>query len=261
LPVFKIEKCYFDCIDNQGNCFIIYWARIDIFLLRLVYSAVIFNDSEGYTKENSYLGKISRPLISKTISYSNEFLKTELTFERRDPPIKLSLYKKNNTNELIWDCHHPKAFAEISFNGKIYKGLGYAETLSSDINPASLPIDELRWGRFLSDTYSIIWICWKGSYPLTKLFLNGILYEDALFEPGNIIFGEGRYSLGFSEIRTVRAGSLEGIFSKMRFLKVLFSRRLLDTIEKKYKAKSMLCFNSDIISNGWSLYEVVTWGK
>jgi hypothetical protein len=261
LPGFKIEKCYFDCIDNQGNCFIIYWARIELSFLRLVYSAVIFNDSDGFTTENSTFKKVSKPLISRTISYSNEFLNTELTFEGTDSPIQLSLYKKNSANELIWECHHPKAVAEIIYNGNVYKGLGYAETLFSTINPLRLPIDELRWGRFLSDSYTIIWINWKGTYPLTRLYLNGILYEDALFEIDNIVFGEGAYILRFSEIRSVRSGNLAALFSKMIYLRVLISRRILNTMERKYKAKSMLYLNSEFLSDGWSLYEVVTWGK
>jgi hypothetical protein len=261
LTRFKIEKHYLDCIDNQGNCFILYWAGIEFFFLKLVYSAVIFNDSEGFTTENSTLRKINKPHIGRIISYSNDFLKTTLTFERTDPPINLALYSKNSRHELIWDCHHPKATAEIIFKGNIYKGLGYGETLLSTVNPVSLPIDELRWGRFLSDSYTIIWINWKGSYPLTRVFLNGILYEEADFEDDRIVFGGGSYILRFSEIRPVRMGKLEGLFAKMKFLKFLFSRRLLNTMEQKFKAKSVLNLNSEVLSSGWSLYEVVIWEK
>ena len=181
--------------------------------------------------------------------------------KRTDDPIIRSLYKDSENNELIWNCHHPKALAEIIYNGNIYKGFGYAETLFSPIKPWNLPIDELRWGRFLSDSYTLIWINWKGKYPVNKIFFNGIEYNDAIFENDIIIFGDGTYQLKFSEIQLIRKGKLSGLFSKMTLLKIFFNRRILNTVEIKYKAKTTFSKNSVFLSNGWSLFEIVTWGK
>jgi hypothetical protein len=47
----------------------------------------------------------------------------------------------------------------------------------------------------------------------------------------------------------------------MKFLKILFNSRLLDTVEIKYKAKTILSEKSEFSSAGWSLFEIVTWGK
>jgi len=146
---FKIEKLYLDCIDDQGNCFIIYWAKAEFCWMKFVYSGLIFCDAKGSTIEKSTLRKTKKPVINGTIHFNHKFLKTGVSLKRIDHAIIRTLYKDSENNELIWNCHHPKALAEIIYNGNIYKGFGYAETLFSPIKPWNLPIDELKWGRFL----------------------------------------------------------------------------------------------------------------
>jgi hypothetical protein len=250
-----------DCIDNLGNCFIIYRAKVEFFLIRFVYSGLVFCDAESHTTEKSTLKRIKKPVTDVTIKFSNRFLNTDVTLKRTDDPIIRLLYKDAENNELTWNCHHPKALAEIIFNGKTYKGFGYAETLLSEIKPWNLPIDELRWGRFLSDSYTLIWICWKGKCPINKMLLNGIEYNDAVFKDDFVIFGNGTYELKFSEIQVIRHGKLSGLFSKMKLIKIFFNSTILNTFEIKYKAKTTLSKNSVVISNDWSLFEIVTWGK
>jgi hypothetical protein len=146
-------------------------------------------------------------------------------------------------------------------NDSIYKGFGYAETLISQIKPWNLPIDELRWGRFLSDSYTVIWINWQGGYPINKIFINGIEFNDAIFKDDIILCGDDIYQIKFSEIQLIRKGKLSGIFLKMPLLKMFLNRRILNTIEIKYKARTGFYKNSELLSNGWSIFEIVSWGK
>ena len=250
-----------DCIDNLGNCFIIYRAKVEFFLIRFVYSGMVICDAEGFTSEKSTLRKTHKPDTNGTIKFNNRFLNTDVTLKRTDDPIIRSLYKDAENNELVWNCHHPKALAEIIYNGKTYKGFGYAETLVTPIKPWNLPLDELRWGRFLSDSYTLIWIYWKGKYPINKILLNGIEHNNAVFKDDFVIFGNGTYELKFSEIQVIRQGKLSGLFSKMKLIKIFFNSTILNTIEIKYKAKTTLIKNSVVLSNEWSLFEIVTWGK
>jgi hypothetical protein len=258
---FKIEKLYLDCIDDQGNCFIVYWAKAEFHLLKIIYSGLVFCDAEGMTIEKSSLKKTSKPVINGEFHFKHKFLQTGISLRRIDDPITRSLYKVGMKNELTWNCHHPKALVEIAYNGIIYKGLGYAETLFCPINPLKLPMEELRWGRFLSGSHTVIWINWKYKDPLNKIFLNGSEYNDALFEDETVIFNDGMYRLKFEEIQIIRNGKLSGLFSKMKFLKILIGTRLLDTKETKYKAKTILTRDSVFLSNGWSLFEIVKWRK
>jgi hypothetical protein len=256
-----MEKQYLDCIDSLGNCFIIYWAKVDFFLFRFVYSGVVFCNAQGRTEEKSTLSRIQKPETNEILKFDHSFLKTSVTLKRIDDPIVSSLYLDTENNELSWNCHHPKAEGEIIYNGKTYKGYGYAETLYSFIKPWNLPIDELRWGRFLSDSYTLIWIYWKGKYLVNKMFFNNIEYNDAVFDTDSVVFNNGTYQLKFSDIQVIRQGKLSGLFLKMKLLKIIFNKRILNTVEIKYKAKATLTKNSVILSKNWSLFEVVTWGK
>jgi hypothetical protein len=100
-----------------------------------------------------------------------------------------------------------------------------------------------------------------GQYPINKMFSNGIEYNDAIFGNDIIIFGNGTYQLKFSDVKLIRKGKLSALFSKMPLLKIFLNRRILNTIEIKYKAKTTFTKNSAFLSNGWSLFEIVTWGK
>jgi hypothetical protein len=258
---FKLEKYYLDCIDDAGNCFIIYQAKLKFCFIRINYSELIFSDTKGVTINKNSLKKTSKLLINDLLLFSNQFLQIEGSWKSMNPPLPLISYKDMMNHELIWNCHHPKSSTEIRYEDNTYQGYGYAETLFMTIKPWNLPIEELRWGRFLSDDYTITWIDWKGKYPLHKIFCNDSEYSDAIFEGDNIVFGRGIFSLIFREITVVRKGKLRNIFKKMPWLKILFNRRILNTSEVKYKAKSILYINKQTTSAGWSLYETVIWGK
>ena len=258
---FKIEKLYLDCIDEQGNCFIIYWIKIHFHILRIFYSGFIFSDRDGTISEKSVLRKSESSINKESLYFNQENLKIAGRWNRSDDPIILSLYKDDDGNELIWNCHHPKSLTEIIFNGKVYKGFGYAETLSLPIKPWNLPVDELRWGRFLSDAYTVVWMNWRWKYPVNRIFLNNTEFNDVIFYDNKISFGDGMYQLMFSDIITIRKGKLLNLFSGIPLLRFMFNRRILNTMEIKYKAKTVLSNNAVILSNGWSLFEIVTWAK
>jgi hypothetical protein len=69
------------------------------------------------------------------------------------------------------------------------------------------------WGRFLSEDYTIIWINWRGKHQLNKLFINGKEYNDTVFKPDRLTFGNGDYELIFNEISAIKREKLSNLFS------------------------------------------------
>jgi|WetSurMetagenome_2_1015567.scaffolds.fasta_scaffold124789_1 hypothetical protein len=252
---------YLDCIDDQGNCFIVYWAKTEFFLVRFFYSGLIFSDMEGLTVEKSAIRNTRKPAVNEVVQFKNKDLEIEVFLKRTGNAIIRSLFKDDKKNELVWDCHHPSSSAEILYHGSIYKGFGYSETLISYIKPWNLPIEELRWGRFLSDSYTVIWLNCLGKNTINKIFINGIEFNDAVFENGDVVFNDSTYQLRFADVKVIRKGKLSGLFIKMRFFKMLLNHRILNTTEIKYKARTTFSKNSVLLSNGWSLFELVTWGN
>ncbi len=261
LTNFYLKKLYFDCIDEEGNCFIVYWAVLKFSLLKINYSGVLFSNARNECIERSSLRKMPEPAVNRKIHFNQPSLQITGEWSNTDTPIVKLLYKDQYGKELFWNCHHPKAYAKIEFNHQIFQGFGYAETLSLPIKPWKLPIDELRWGRFLSKEITIIWINWKGKYPVNELIYNGISFKDAVFEKNKITFDRGRANLSFQEISIVRKGKLSGLLVKMPWLKMIFNNKILNTQENKYKSPSIFTRDSKELARGWSLYEVVTWVK
>lgn len=255
----KLEKSYLDSIDDSGNCFIIYLAKLDFSFMRIWYSGLIFSDKEGNQAENSSFNRSRTALTNGLLSFNSKRLRIDGTWERIDSPVLKSLYTDLGNNELIWNCHHPKALTEVRYAGNLYKGLGYAETITLTKTQMRLPFEELRWGRFLSDNYTITWVNWKGTHPLNILFLNGDEYLDSFHKDDIVLFCNGIYKLEFSGSQKIRTGKLSRIFSKMPLFKLFFSRMMLNAEEKKFKARTVFSKNSVNLSQGWSIYEVVTW--
>ncbi|MBS1560243.1 MAG: hypothetical protein JSS89_01425 [Bacteroidetes bacterium] len=261
LPHFNLDKLYFDCIDEHGNCFILYWAELRVSVLRLVYSGSIVSGADGTAVERSSFKGLPRPIVADDMQFINDRLKIRGAWQRVDAPISILLYTDACGREVRWNCHHPKTRTTIEVDGKTYRGLGYVETLSLPVKPWLLPIDELRWGRFLSERHTIVWINWKGSNPVNHLICNGIMYDDAVFEEDRILFDGGTSVLQFHTKTIVRKGKLSNLLAKMPWLKVIFHGRILNTIEVKFKAPTSLSRGADTLDTGWSLFEIVTWAK
>jgi hypothetical protein len=58
-------------------------------------------------------------------------------------------------------------------DGSRLAGGGYAEWVELRVPPWQLPIEALRWGRFLSPSTSLVWLDWEGTHPLRLIIRNG----------------------------------------------------------------------------------------
>lgn len=257
---FRLEKLYLDLIDEAGNCFIIYRAELSMFFIKIHYSRLICSDPDGQTRESYSLGKTVKPENGDIIHISNRHLKAEGSWKRTAAALPVLIYTDEKGRELLWNCHHPAALTKLRCSGIEYSSHGYCETLSLTIKPWKLPIDELRWGRFVSDNYYITWVNWKGPHPLNLIYLNGAGYNDACFDnEDEVTFGGGSFNLSLGKRMVVTEGKLSGLISFAPWLKILFPGRILNVKEVKYKAFSDFAIKGEIISSGWSLYEDVLW--
>ncbi len=254
---FKLDKTYLDCIDSEGNCFIVYWAKLEYLFLNITYSGLIFSSRNGITKEKSSFRLFPRPVIQDKIKYSNPHTGVSGIWGKLDQSIISLLYSDPQENKILWDCHHPKAQVEITYENKTFSGYGYSETILLPIKPWELPIEELRWGRFLSENVTIVWIEWRYQHPVNKLYYNGTLYEDAIFKENSIGFGQGKYKILMENPIVVREGKLGKIINSTPWLKTFFNSKILQTVEIKYKSKTTFYEDRKTIEHGWSLYEVV----
>ena len=70
---------------------------------------------------------------------------------------------------------------------------------------------------------------------------------------------EGKNKLVFAEISVIRHVKFSDHLSKAPWLRVLLNKRILDSVELKYKSKTLFHDASGAIHAGWSIFEVVKW--
>lgn len=254
----SIVKHYFDCTDDAGQTIIIYAATLKVAWLHIPFCSFLFNDGE-VTREESRLQRVQvQPSDHATIGI--RALQVTGEWKADSKSITETLYRKGR-KAVTWNCFQPRSKVRVRIGLQLFEGLGYAETLTLPFHPGQLPIDILLWGRYVSGGYTIIWIEWKGPYPLKKIYVNGIEQTDAKIEHDQIIFGNLGITLLFRQAHSIKNNPLSALASRYPFLKFLFSQRFLSSQEIKYSGTGVLIKNDKIIDTGRTLYETVHWKR
>jgi len=155
----------------------------------------------------------------------------------------------------------PRAWADIAVDGVgTFRGLGYVDHLDLSTTPWRLPLEELRWGRYLSEDDSIIWMDFKGPAPETIVFHNGLLCKGAQVSDKNIVIGEEGIALGFEDTCVLREGALVSTaLSVIPGVSKFLPARMLQTYECKWKSRGVLRNAKSTLGTGWTIHEVVRW--
>lgn len=255
--MFHLTKHYFDAIDTAGNTAILYAGTLRIFFIKIPFSSCILCNANADVHETGVLKKAETTLNGR-ISFAQKRINIDASWEPIDMPISEKLHTLSNKN-LVWHCHTPKAIAHININEKKIEGLGYCETIQLPFFPWKLNIDQLKWGRFLSEKNTIIWIEWVGRTALKKIYRNGQVCTDVEIGENGLTFRNENLRLIFGKKQTIRNNPLASIAERHPILKLIFRKSFLQSREVKYKSASTLVENDEIIDEGWSLFEIVNW--
>lgn len=250
--MFYLKKHYFDCIDHDGNAIIFYAAEMKIMGIKIPYSSYILSNSNEVIENNVLqASKIHDNKIQ------NEKLDIKGSWVTLDQPIQEKLLEENS-KYLKWNCHSPKADVKLSLGEKNYHSFGYAETLEMNFVPWHLPISELKWGRFLSENNTIIWIEWIGKHPLKKVYWNGQEVEDVIITDDGLEFINKQSVLKFGKPTIIKNEQLFSMTKSLPFLRLFFGKKFLKSREIKFKSQSTL-IKQNQSEQGFSLYEKVLW--
>ncbi|MCX6143196.1 MAG: hypothetical protein NTZ35_08250 [Ignavibacteriales bacterium] len=258
---FSLAKWYLDCVTDEGEAFVGYSASLRWKALSLEYSGILIRRStdEILTKSTLHGGR-HPDITGGSVRWDCPSLKLKGEWKSRQQPIGRTFFGSSDS-PLNWSCLQPHAVAEISV-GDIgtFRGYGYVDFLNLPAQPWKLPLDELRWGRFLSETDSIIWMDFKGPSPETIVYHNGALCEGAQVTDREIVLGENHLNLFFEETKVLREGTLASTaLSVIPGINTLLPARMLNTEECKWRSRGFLRKADSILSSGWTIHEVVRW--
>lgn len=263
---FRLTKWYLDCVGEGGEAFIAYIAKAHFAGITLRYASTLVNRSGEPSVIRSSLRATPSPrLVDTTLTWSGGSLGAVATFASKAPPIRRVILDGND-GRVDWCCHMPLAQAEISLAGEAaIVGRGYVEELTLTVPPWRLPIDSLRWGRFLSKETSLIWIDWRGPHEKQVVLLNHDELGPTTIDPlavapiPAVATGDGSCQLVLQGPRVLREGALgRTALSVLPAVETLLPARILFTDEKKWVAKGRLQWGSQTYE-GWVIHEVVRW--
>jgi hypothetical protein len=254
---FHLTKWYLDITTESGECFIGYAVNIRWNKIDLSYKGYILLTDNGAIRKSSSFRSFQAPEVTdhcgiwKTSFGSGHW-------KGLDGPIEEMLLD-NNDGLINWSCVIPKAKASFKLNGHAeIEGLGYVEKMELTLPPWEIPITTLYWGRYLSQSYSLIWIEWKGPLPKVLIFLNGKKYQEGVIDNERISFGG--YTLNMDTQTTLRTGSIGStIFGRFRKIMALFPVAIFRMEENKWTGKATLLKSNMIIDSGRYIHEEVDW--
>lgn len=241
--MFAIRKWYLDCVTDAGTVFIGYAATLRWGWVRLGYSSYYINAPDGFERQAASWHSRSRPQQNDgLLRWKVPGLHLHGEWRGAFPRIDRLLYEEHG-NHVRWICHQPAAHARIRVDDVAIEGLGYTEELRVTIPPWQLPIEELQWGRFVSDTNSVVWIKWAGPQPLSLAFVNGCEVPD--------------FELALDDTRTIRRNSLASLLKPAPFVGNALAARFGGTLEHKMLSRGT--FGVLAPDQGWTIHETVKW--
>jgi hypothetical protein len=165
---------------------------------------------------------------------------------------------ESDDGSVEWCCIQPKSRVKIEIgDGGRLDGLGYAERLTLTIPPWKLPMRELRWGRFISEDHSLVWIDWQGQHAVRNVYLDGTFLGAERITDSELVLRDCELQL--DQELTLRSGRLvDTVLPGAPLLAKIFPLALLQSEEHKWRSRGVLT-NGDKRSEGWAIHEVVRW--
>ena len=256
---FLLTKWYMDCVAENGDAAVVYVADLRWNKLSIHYESLL-TIIDGRVHCVSSLRKEHSPQLDRNaITLTLPGLGIAGTWRALRAPVRRTVFE-GKEGCIDWHCHQPMAQVDVLLQDKTrITGLGYAECITLSVVPWKLPLEELHWGRFLSEQHALVWIDWRGPQPWRSLIHNGDEHEIQSLTESEILFVPTGNSLDLDRGLVLRSGQLgHTIFTRISRLAKLLPHNMLAVEECKWRSRGRLQAASANAS-GWAIHEVVKW--
>lgn len=252
---FSLVKWYLDCVTDEGEVAIVYGTEFSWHAVHMSANSVLAgSESHVETRTSISAFEITHEGSRITVDVPKQGVAGEWSGD--SAPCKRVVYE-TEAGSVKWNCLQPRSRVQLRMNGRELSGLGYAECVRLTVAPWKLPLNELRWGRFVSPRNWMVWVDWKGAYNTSFAFADGeecatpAISDAEIATPGASLHIDDGFAL-----RSGRIGST--ILSNVPGLKKLLPRSLLNIEERKWCSRGEMR-KDDQRSSGWVIHEVVQW--
>ena len=255
---FALTKWYLDCVAPDGRAAIGYWASLRLHGLEIGWNNVSTYEPGQPPRERTSLHLVRAPQRSgDTITWTSHALGCTFTLDATLPPATIQLLD-DPRGRIDWRCEAPAARVRVTTpDGAPLDGTGYAECLVMTVLPWQLPLDQLRWGRWVSldARRSLVWIDWRGEKPSRWALVDGVVRTDVVVRDSDIAFSGA--TLPLEPSRTLHDRRLGDIVGPIKPLAALLPDALLALHEQKRCGAAALHDGTEAPVSGWTIHELV----
>jgi len=254
----RIEKWYLDCVTADGAGMIGYAARMGWGPVVLRCSETLqWRPGDPTSRERMRLSGVAPTDAPENVTWQCRALAADGQWQRHGAGIATVTLHEEPAGRIEWTCLCPTAQVSVNVAGRACEGWGYAERLVMTLPAARLPIRELRWGRFIADAQSCVWIRWQGPMERNWCFHNGEPVEATMPDLNRLAWhGYGLQLEPGTMLRTGRVAdtALRGA----GVLSWLLPARVRDVQETKWCGRGTLTDPHGRAHLGWAIHEVAT---
>jgi len=261
MPGFNLRKWYIDVVDPAGRSAILYWSALEWGPLHVCWHAATLYAPGDAPRHRSSLAAAPEPFVNGAeITWRAEVIGCEARARPAMRAVEAELLPGRGPGPhpagVTWRCDAPAARTLIHLAGEApVEGTGYAERVELRLPPWRLPIDELRWGRWISDQgdRSVVWIDWRGAEAQTRVYADATRAGQAGVEDDEILADGQR--LTFVDRRVLHERTLGDLLGSVAALLPAMPRRWLALEDRKWLSRGMLEGPSGTRDQGWAIHE------
>jgi len=257
MGAFRLSKWYMDCVAEDGEVVIAYAARLTWHAFTLHYASILTRKTaDGEARTQTSVRATDEPTIADgALAWKSGPLDFSGRWSELGDAIERKIFESRD-GDVTWRCVSPRARAEITIGDRVVRGRGYVEHLELTIEPWIMPIDELRWGRFVGEKSSLVWIDWRGAHEKKIALLDG--EELGAFTVDPRAFDSERVKLAIEEGGALRAGAIKNTALAQIPGIERFPLRILAVDERKWCARATL-ESARGTDRGFAIHEIVQW--
>ena len=256
---FLLTKWYLDCVAENGDAAVVYVANLRWNKLSMQYSSLLTVLSDRVHCASS-LRNVSFPRLDQdSATLSLPHLGIEGCWRALRAPVERTVFDNQN-GSVNWHCHQPMSRVDLLLGGTTRMiGLGYVECLTLSVLPWKLPLEELHWGRFLSEQDALVWIDWRGPHQWRTVLHNGEEREVQSLTESGMLFTQTGMRLDLDRGEVLRSGQLgQTVFAGISILAKLLPHNMLSVEECKWRSRAAWQTGSTPVT-GWAIHEIVKW--
>ena len=258
---FSLDKWYLDAVSESGETFIGYRADLRWRRIGVSYAATLTGGAEPPRTRQTVRPGEEPDFSEGALAWEEPRLEASANWRGAARPIVRTLHESPEGG-VLWSCLLPSADTEIRCGDATVRGLGYAERLTMTLPPWRLPIEALRWGRFLAGAHSVVWIDWRSKNrddDRTWIFVDGAEVRGEVSEE-TVLFERGRVELPAAGRLVLRDGRLSRLLRNLpRSLRTCLPAGTLAMNETKWRTRGCLHLEGSASVAGWAIHEIIRW--